>query len=533
MRAQMLLWLVPLGLATAGACSLDLDESLIDANEADASAGSGQGGTSLTGGTGGSGGAAGATGGSGAASGGMGGASASGGSGAGGSGGNPVGGTGGTTGGSGGSGGTPGGSCTTADDCTTTGECLSAQCIAGQCVFEVCPPTSTEQCNSRQCSEQTNSCSASTGFGFNAEQLQVGDEIGCSGNAERCLAAVGSMLFVGTANTGLKAWDMNDPTNPREITVEQPPLVITRLVETQGRLLVVGSLQSQKLQLAWIDVPADPQVETLATTTVLTNFAESFNLTYPADPGAVFLVNTGQFFPAVRLEPPYMNNDTITLSNSAGIPAGHTVVASSATRLVTFEIDSSSGTQQPFFSLETQAGTPGAQNSTEASVFAQTGEVPVSLSAHKFASTRTGALLWSTNRIFRTDGGPPQSDAVVFRWPLIDGNDDSFNGLRSVVLESYSAGSANAVLAGPSALVGESKALVTATEPSNPSQTAVRSVERVDDTLTLGSSRFVISFSPNQIGVAGGVRYGYILTPSTTSAPSPPNTTLWVFAPDC
>lgn len=482
------LWILASASLAAGAaiaaCSLDLDENLIPGGDAGPDVSTG--GSAGSGGTGGSG-------------------------------------------GSGGSGGKivdSGPACDADPQCVIDGGCIEGRCATGNCVYEICPVTAA--CEARSCDTANNSCSAATPFGFKATQIAIDADVGCSGSTARCVAGMDDYVFVGTT-TGLLAWRVLSPAAPESIQVDQPPFAITRMVAAENRLILLGPVAGGKLSVAWVDLPSDPLATTLTTKTVAVNFSDSYSVAYPGATDAFFLVHNdpAAFFPAAYLKPPLSNNDSVTLYPSAGLVTGATIVASSGTRLVAYRTDTSGSTLVPTFSLETGAGTPSAQNSAEEAL---SFEAPNSLSAHQFTSGYDGSVLWSTNRIFRDDGGPPETDGVVLRWPLT-GTATTFDDKLEVSLASYSGAGVNTALAGPTALINPGTVLVTTAYPPDTGQTLVRSVLRAGDKLSLGSGSAVLPFSVGQIGATASRRFGFVLTPP--SATPTLKTTLHVFAPGC
>lgn len=468
------------------ACSLDLDESLIP-SEGGVGA---QAGAAGTGGTGGNG-----------------------------------------TGASGGTGGKivdAGGSCDADKQCETEGGCIEGRCATGTCVYEICPVTTA--CTARSCDTSASTCSSPSSFGFKAHTVPLNDEVGCSGIASRCVAGMDDYVFVGTT-AGLLAYRVLSPSAPELINVQAPPFAITRMIATERRLIILGPTASNKLSIAWIDLPTDPLATDLTTSTAAVDFTDTYSTMYPANADGFYLVqnNAGNLYPSALLAPPLTNQTAVTLFPAAGLPSGQAVVASSGKRLVTYRTDTSGSVQKPTFGFVQDAGTSNAQGSTTEQSFDF--DAPTSLGAHQFHSGYEGSLVWSTNRLSQDDGGALQSDAVMLYWPLV-GDLTTFDDKASVVVASYNKGSQNSVLAGQTALISPSLAITTAAYPPDPQQTLVRSVIRSGTSLALGSETPpVLSFGITQIGVAASRRFGFILTPSSQT-PSL-KTTLHIFAPGC
>ncbi|MGE0322456.1 MAG: hypothetical protein AB7S68_09135 [Polyangiaceae bacterium] len=490
------------------ACSLDLDEGLIGKGP-----GQDGGSDSSVGGAAGAGGASGGS--SGSAGNSSGGAS----------------GDGGSAGASGGSGGglPDAGTCTgNGSECSAASDpCLEPTCTAGECVYEVCPPMG---CTGRVCGGSATCEMSATTYGFQAHQFSLTDDIGCSGNAQFCIAALDNLLFIGTATKGILGWDVTNPVSPVPLEVDQPPFAVTRLASTAGRILLQGPIAGGRLSLAWIDRPSAKSTHA-TTQTAGVSFSSAISAIYPSSDHGFFLVlnNAGEFYPAARVLPPLMNTDTVTMQTSAGIPSGARVIGSSGTRLVTFRTETGTGNFEPYFSFERAAGTPQAQNDGEVNLYGQTGEVPTSTNSHNFATGNDGALVWSTNIVVRDDAGSPVATGVTLRWPLIDESSASLEATQRVDLETYSDQPYNTALSGPLAVLNSTTVIATVVDPGNMNQTSVRMVTR-GSTLMLDPARFVIPYSTTQLGVAGGTRFGYVLTPPASMGT---NATIYVFAPGC
>lgn len=467
------------------ACKLDLDESLIPHTDASAGGASGAGGGS-----------------GGVVDSGFGGVGATGGKG-------------------------DGGPCDADTQCKTDAACLEGRCASGQCAFDLCPSKSA--CEGRTCEATSGKCSASQPFGFKATSLELSAEIGCGNVAQRCVAGFGDLVFVATADGALNAFRTTNPAAPQKLTVDAPTFTVARLVAAENRLLILSAVASDKLQVAWLDPPTDPNATTLALNQVGVNLSGATDGVFPAGAQGFFLVenSSATFFPAALLEPPVANNATVSQYPSTGLAPGASIVASSGKRLVSFRVDTSNTPVVPSFTLVSAAGTTSAQNGSEA---AMAFEAPASLSAHFFASAYDGSLLWSTNRVTRDDAGTPETSAVVLRWPLTAGGND-FSGTLEIDLASYSSAGWSTVRRGPVALVDPSTILATVAYPVDPQLTLVRSVHVSNGALVLGSATATLPFTVNQVGVAANRRVGVVLTPADTTLSL--KATLHVFAPGC
>lgn len=469
------------------ACSLDLDESLI--------AGSDAGSDVSTGGASGSGGAAG-------------------------------------SGGSGGTGGKivdSGPACDADPQCTIDGGCIEGRCASNTCVYEICPVENS--CEARSCDTATGVCSAPQSYGFKATSIDLDSDVGCSGQASRCVAGMDDYVFVGT-DAGILAWRVLSPANPEPITVQQPAfgVAINRVVATEKAVVFIGPLSSGKLSVAWVNLPADPLATQLPIQTAQVSLSDSYSYAYPGGESSFFLVlnDPNAPFPAAHLDLPLTNNQDVTLYPASGLGTGNNVVAASGSTLVFYRTDTTTA-QVPTFSLETSAGTSNAQFNGEQADAALT--VPTSLSAHNFTSAYDGSVLWSTSNLVAADGGGLEADAVMLRWPITGTSTTVDTSIEVKVEEGYTPTGQNAALAGPSALIDGSTAIVTAAYPADTSQTRVRSVTRSGSTLTVGSKASVLTFPISQIGVSASRRFGFVLTPSSQNPTL--KAALHVFAPGC
>lgn len=467
------------GLVSAGfaACKLDLDESLIDS---DASAGGG------------------------------------------GSGGAGIGGSGGFGAGSGGK--EAGPACDANAQCKTDGGCLEGVCVTGNCAYEICPAPSA--CEGRACNTTTQKCGAATTFGFEANTISIPSvEIGCGGNAAACFAGFEDYVFVGTADGNLHAYRITDPANPVELTIDAPIFTISRMVASEGRLLLLGAPAGGKLQLAWVDLPNDPQAVTLPVTSAGVNLATGIVSAFPATFGGFLLVDASPYSTAF-VEPPVANNSTLVTSDTP--LANGSLVAATHTSLLGVFVDTSVTPFPTTLSLYDNAGlSTVAAGATKTMTF----EAPASLAAHQFASTRDGSVLWSTNRVDRDDAGTATTSSLVLRWLFAEGATSISDAPPEVEIATYSAGDPDTVRAGAITMIDGTSALATMVNPSDSGTTLVRAVSRSAANLTLESGSATLGFPPSAVGVASTRKFGLVLTPTLTFPAQ--DVTIHVFAPTC
>lgn len=477
-----------LTLALFAACKLDLDESLIE------------GGDASLGGTGGAdGGGSGGTGGTGT----------------------------GATGGTGGAQG-DGGPCDGDTQCKSDAACIEGRCAGGQCLYELCP--TTQACQASSCDTTSSTCTAPTSYGFKAATIELDSDIGCSGAAPRCVAGFGDLVFVVTSDGALNAWRTSNPATPQKLTVDAPTFPIARMIASEDTLLLMSAVSAGTLQLAWIKAPSDPKATSLSVSSAGVNLSGNVSATYPAGAGSFLLVynDSTSFYPAALVTPPVPNQSTVTQYPSTGLAPGATIVAGSASRLLSYRVDSSASPVVAKMAIVTGAGTANAQTGTEKPLGV---EAPSSLGAHYFWTGYEGSVLWSTNKVVQDDAGTPKTSAVVLRWPITAGADTIDESLE-VELAAYTVDDWNVVRRGPVALVDPSTVLATTAAPVDPTaQTLVRSVTRSGTTLSVGTATSTLPFAVNSIGIAANRKAGFILTPSNTTPAL--KTTLHVFAPGC
>jgi hypothetical protein len=480
MRRTVVVGFACLGVAVSvgfAACKLELDESLIDS---DAAVGNG------------------------------------------GSGGAGLGGSGGFGGGSGGK--EAGPACDANAECKSDGGCLEGLCVTGNCTYEICPAPSA--CEGRTCNVSTQTCGAATQLEFEANTIPLPSlGIGCGGNPRLCLAAFEDYAFVGTDDGGLHAWRITDPTNPVKLTIEAPIFSITRMVASEGRLLLLSAPQAGKLQLAWVDLPNDPLAQTLTISSAGVNLATGIASAFPATYGGFLLVDASPYSTAL-VEPPVANNSTLSTSDTP-LSNGNLVAATHTSLLGVF-VDSS---VIPFPTSLTSYDEAGSSTVSAGATKVMAFEAPVSLAAHQFTSTRDGSVLWTTNRVDRDEAGTATTSALVLRWLFAENATTIPDSPPEVEIATYSSADPDTVRAGPAALIDSTNALTTMTNPSDSASTLVRAVKRANETLTLHSGSVILPFEPTAIGVAATRKFGLVLTPTVTFPAQ--DVTIHIFAPSC
>lgn len=440
----------------------------------------------------------------------------------GGSGGTGIGGSGGFGAGSGGK--EAGPACDANAECKTDGGCLEGLCVTGNCTYEICPAPSA--CEGRSCNVTTQTCGVATQLDFEANTISLPNtQIGCGGNPKRCLAAFEDYVFVGTDDGDLHAWRVTDPQNPVTLTIEAPIFSITRMVASEGRLLLLGAPQNGKLQLAWVDLPNDPLATTLDVTSRGVNFAPGIASAFPASFGGFLLVDASPYSTAL-LEPPVPNNSTLSTADTP--LANGNLVAANHTSLVGLFVDSSITPFPTSLTSYENAGTATvAAGATQLMAF----EAPANTAAHQFTSTRDGSVLWTTNRVDRDEAGVATASALVLRWLFAENATTISESPPEVEIASYSSADPDTVRAGAAALIDSNNAITTMLNPTDSAASLVRAVKRAGQTLTLQSGSASLAFPPDSIGVAATRKFGLVLTP-TVNFPAQ-DVTVYIYAPSC
>jgi hypothetical protein len=425
--------------------------------------------------------------------------------------------------------------CTKDADCKPPNACASAaRCDTsiGVCVFDVC---NVGACKAAACDTNANTCTVPVSHGYHASQFRVNlGPVGCGGDPRRCFAAAHPFVFVGTTN-GLVAYQVGDPVNtsPPQITVTGLSFIPQRVVGVDRRVFFLGSRQGSgpstyRLPVAWVDVPGNPLLTTLAAKSALVSIpANDFRWTLPNDKYGLFLVHDDRVFPTSVLDVPANDTTTLGMFPSNGAPQGSTIAASSGSRLLTFRWDGSNTSYLGLFSFETQAGTGGAQNGGEVSAGPMGQIYPQGF----FTQTTGGTVGWSVSSVVVPgDGGPQSTVAARFAWLVADKNATAIDPAQRVDVETYGGLGYGSTVAGPPAIIDDKTALVLAASPGDRSQTSVQVATRAQTPASLvANRRFVLPVDVNRVASAASNGFGYVLAIDDGQ----PTSTVHVFAPGC
>lgn len=434
-----------------------------------------------------------------------------------------------------------GGTCATDDDCKTTDGCLRGKCDLSRkaCVFDVCKPSA---CNTAKCDVAARTCGAPAAHGYRAGAFQVGAGIGCGGALGRCFAAVYPYVFVGTTN-GVVAFRASNPaaTDGERVPIHGLSFLPGQILASGNRIFFLGGVggaaPSSRVQIAWIDVPADPFAEKLTATTVLASLdrppGEGLVLVARANSTALLLSTLRDVsFPSVAIEPPLVEPVDLA-ATPITFSAGMSPVAASGTRLV-LQSFAPSGTVS--YALVNGAGSASPQSGGDVAL-PDAGAV---WAPQVIATSPEGALFWSVASLAGVPNEPapapqPNIRATRAHFLLADGN-ANFDVGPAFDVEVYNADGVvagfGAGVVGPAAMLDGKTAIVTAATAGNLAQTSVVFAKREPLGLVKnddGSVRRHVLTSPvNELAAAGSNGIGYLL-----SSDSPTAATVYSFDPGC
>jgi hypothetical protein len=431
--------------------------------------------------------------------------------------------------------------CTADKDCSSSDSCVTGKCDPGTqaCKFEVCP--TGDQCSAISCTT-ANRCGRVSPFGFNAGSFTIPEGLACSS----CVGAVFPYVFV-VSNLRVHAFRVSDPTD-----TTPPELPITDLgftpktVVTQGRrIYFVGgptgaSSQPYKLQVAWVDAPADVGVTSLR--------AHIVTLPFPSPDfryDGVIAGGDNQLFALHRVQSYEMNMGVvrdqellmnITSELDPGMlnfilpkayPAnGHSVSFSNG-RLVVYRNEKNVGT----FNFGQNPGTPEAATSADTPLPGMGTVGAVS----SFGQSADGTVYWaSTLRLPPMPNQQQMLSGVRLAVPLSAGG-GAFNLGSKVDLETYAGngfpennGDGNPY-AGPLVSMGTGALLALAAARENSGQTSIQVVTNNNGALALApGKRLVVKQRVDQVAAAGTDGFGYVVTPDTADS-----MTVHTFSPGC
>jgi hypothetical protein len=424
------------------------------------------------------------------------------------------------------------GPCTKNADCETSDPCLTPRCDVprGACAFDVCrnPACTAGVCDTTAASHV---CKAGEPYTFAASSFPVG--AGVNGAPAGALAAVYPYVLVSTTE-GVVAFSAADPTDtsPRPVTVAGIGFVPRQIVASGSRVFFLGSNSgtpnATRVELAVLDVPADPFATTLTARSVLPTLnrpAGSPLVLLPRANDTALLVDNAaspSSFPTAKVEPPFTEPVTLT-AGPIPFTAGSRPVATSGTRLVMHQV--TGPTQTAVFSFVADAG--GAPTTS--------GDVPAPLAgpvngAEAFANSPEGALLWVYQEYTPPMGPVAGSYKGVKASFLVGDAAAGFDVSAAVAVEvaQYAAAPVASALVGGAALVDAKTAIVTSAAPANiPALSDVQLVTKQPAALVAGK-KAQIPLGVANLAAASSNGLAYVL-----ASESPTAATVYVYDPGC
>ncbi len=424
--------------------------------------------------------------------------------------------------------------CTQDSDCKASNACLKGRCdaLTHACLFDAC--VQANACSSSTCDVSAESCALPQSYGFHASSFPVArGNAACNGSVSRCFAAVWPYVFVGTVNR-IEAYGVANAANasPPSVSVTGIPFLPQFIVSSGRRVYFIASpgqaFPDYRLAVAWVDVPGDPFVTTIAAHSQLLVYPHSsISAVYATVDGGVFVVNgdASRAYPTGILRAPLHDGDRVATFPLSGIAKDAFPVAASGSRIIAYRYDNTPGVYTPSFSFQPNAATAGAQAGPETSVVTMGPLV----AQGTFAQGPDGNVLFSAPALVAEDAGL-DIPAVRTAWLVENGSAAAFDVGARVDVESYvPSAPQGGQFAGPVAWLDTKRALVTAAYRDDRSQTVVQVISRAQlPPSTLPNRRFVLPANVGNIGVAGSQGNGYVLAPDGNDG-----LTVHVFAPSC
>lgn len=414
--------------------------------------------------------------------------------------------------------------CTVDSDCKSGDPCVTGKCDPGAqtCKFEVCP--TGDQCSAISCTT-ANQCGRVSPFTFNAGSFTIPEGLACAS----CAGAVFPYLFV-VSNLRVHAFRVSDPTDttPPELPITDLGFTPKQVVTHGRRVYFIGgpsgaSTQPYKLQVAWVDAPADVGVTSLRAHIVTSPFpSPDFRF------DGVVAGAEDQLFALHRVQTYEMNMNVgrdqellmkITSEQDPGMlnfiapkgyPAQGRTVAFSSGRTVVYRVNMGVGA----FNFGNSPGTADANT---------TADTPLpgmgSPGNASFAEGADGSVFWATTiRLPPVANMQQMLSGVRLGVPLNAGG-GAFNLASKVDLETYAGAgfpeNENPYV-GPVVPMGNGALLALAAARENSGQTSIQVVTNNNGALALAPNRrFVVKQRVDQVAAAGTDGFGYVVTSDT------------------
>jgi hypothetical protein len=415
--------------------------------------------------------------------------------------------------------------CTDDVECASTDGCLHGKCdvARSRCVFDVCRPAA---CTAGVCDRQAKTCSGEAPYKLQASQFKLDSKLACA----HCAAAVYPWLFAITAS-GVVAYDVSNPASstPPQVPVVGVGFVPVALAQSGSRVWMLGSAVGagpSRLELAYLDAPANPFVEKLAAHTVLATYdrkAETLSIFPRAGESALLVAQTAPGA-AAAVEAPLVEPVSIDASEIT-VTANFVPNAVSGDRLLMGAVVN----QAASFYLIEKAGSAAPANGTTANLTS----VGAVSTQHAFAQGDDGTVFWATG--VHQGVGPAATTRAARGYFLVPGAAGQIDAQAGVDIEVYTNVGMNAAVFGANqaaaAMLDANTVMVAAQAHENANQTAVQFVTKAPLGLLVDGAaprRKVVDVKIGDVGATVGSHgIGYLIASDDTSS------TTYVFDSAC
>lgn len=425
----------------------------------------------------------------------------------------------------------PATSCTSDAECTSTDPCLQGHCeiARGVCLYDVCRPAA---CTSATCTPGVG-CTDPQPHGLQASKFDVGAPV----LSADVVAALHPYVFLGTA-AGLVVFDVSNPAAaPRKVPVLGLAFVPSSFALSGHRLFLVGTVVGgtsgigSRLPIAWLDVPALPGAASMTAASALATYGRSETPKVLArTDGTAFLVgpNTSSFATA-RLEAPFVEPVELT-PYPAGFGGGFQLAGSSGDRVIAL----STQLNDQRLAVVADAGAPGSKSKETQLDSGVVGQNST------FGPYADGALAWASASLGAPSPGASVR-AVQFGLPVTSATTDPSPGPYVDVEVFASPPGFAADVVAPLAFVDATHVMTVAAAAEGITQTSVKFVDRSSFSLVkkasgVGDRRAVIPLPPSTVvGAAGSNGVGYVVVsePANADAGKAASTSVYVFDSAC
>ncbi|MBX3230960.1 MAG: hypothetical protein KIT84_36485 [Labilithrix sp.] len=427
--------------------------------------------------------------------------------------------------------------CTSDNDCVTPdNKCLTPRCDLARraCVFEVCRSAA---CTTGKCDEAARTCSAPVSYKRRAGTFSLAQPFLCA----NCLVAAYPWVFAGTQG-GVLAYNVSDPTltAPPAVPIVGLGFVPNRMVRSGNRIWFAGATTGQaagpgRFPLAYIEVPSDPFTGVIRATTVLveTKGAPVTPRLFARESRSILLTGPAPGFASAVVEPTVTEPASLTL-NTFALPEGTDVYASSGTRLVA--MTNGPGTVQVNLVSNAGAGTVTVEKLIPLDIGAASDARRLGFG---WATSVDGSVFWAgaTNVPVEPEGA--RTGQVKAYFLTADGKGAIPDAPKGVVVEEYPELSG----LGPDAdairfpiFLDNDTVMIATSAKEDVTKVAVNVVKRGDPPTVVADRRVVLDTGITTVVAASASDgIGYLGTNEKVDrdAASPDTGRVYVIAPEC